>query len=185
MKKILTMATLLFLTLAITTSVSATTASFPSNKVHIPHHTISNKKNTYEVQETEPNDETTIIQTKESKTYKELFSEEQVSYDKPVSILLFIVTFVAFNLFVLPCCIGCLHVIFDESKYISISKISMLSSKLGVTILLSSLSTIALFGLIYYTFSTITALACLYFGISILIFCGGYIFIYWNELGES
>ena len=185
MRKILTIATLLFLTLTITTSVSATTASFPSNKVHIPHHTISNKKNTYEVQEIEHNDETTATQTKESNTHEELSPEERAIHDKRASILLFIATFVVLTLFILFCCIGCLHILFDECEHMSIFKISMLSSKLGVTILLSSLFIITLFGLIYYIFSTIAALACLYLGISILLFCGGYVFAHWDELGES
>ena len=61
MKIILAINTLLFLTMILTTNVSATTVHFPSNKVHIPHHTISNNN---EVRETESDIEKTISQNK-------------------------------------------------------------------------------------------------------------------------
>lgn len=76
MKKFLAIITLLFLVTLTASKVSATTVHFPSNKVHIPHHTISNKKNNYKVQETESNAETTTTHANES-------SDSQVSNDTP------------------------------------------------------------------------------------------------------
>lgn len=75
MKKIFTIITLLFLTMILTTNVSATTVHFPSNKVHIPHHTISNKNNN-KVQETKSEVATTTIHANEH-------SESQVVNDTP------------------------------------------------------------------------------------------------------
>ena len=185
MKKILAIIALLFLTVTITTNISATTKQSPIGKAQLTVRVhADNKKNT-QSQETESNNEATTAQTKESNTHEELSPEERVIHDKRASILLFIATFVVLTLFILVCCIGCLHILFDECERMSIFKISMLSSKLGVTILLSSLATIILFGLIYYVFSTIAALACLYFGISLLLFSGGYVFAHWDERGES
>ena len=185
MKKILAIISLLFLTVTITTNVFATTLQSPIGKAQLTARIhADNKKNT-QVQETESNNETATTQTKESNTHEELSPEERAIHDKRASILLFIATFVVLTLFILVCCIGCLRILFDECEHMSIFKISMLSSKLGVTILLSSLFIITLFGLIYYIFSTIAALACLYLGISILLFCGGYVFAHWDELGES
>lgn len=185
MKKIFTIITVLFLFMLTTTNISATTIQSPIRKAQLTARVhADNKKNT-QVQETESNNETVTTQTKESNTHKELSPEERAIHDKRASILLFIATFVVLTLFILFCCIGCLHLLFDECEHMSIFEISMLSSKLGVTILLSSLFIITLFGLIYYIFSTIAALACLYLGISILLFCGGYVFAHWDELGES
>ena len=185
MKKILSIIALLFLTVTIMTNISATTTQSPIGKAQLTVRVhADNKKNT-QVQETESNNETTTIQTKESNTHEELSPEEREIHDKRASILLFIATFVVLTFLILFCCIRCLHILFDECEHMSIFKISMLSSKLGVTILLSSLFIITLFGLIYYIFSTIAALACLYLGISILLFCGGYVFAHWDELGES
>lgn len=73
MKKIFTIITLLFLTMILTTNVSATTVHFTSNKVHIPHHTISNKNNN-KVQETKSEVATTTTHANEH-------SESQVVND--------------------------------------------------------------------------------------------------------
>ena len=76
MKKILAIVTLLCLAMMFTNNASATTVHFPSNKVHIPQHTISNKKNNYKVQETKSEVETTTTHANEH-------SESQVVNDTP------------------------------------------------------------------------------------------------------
>lgn len=75
MKKILATVTLLLLFTLTTSNASATTVHFPSNKVHIPHHTISNKNNN-KVQETKSEVETTTTHANEH-------SASQVVNDTP------------------------------------------------------------------------------------------------------
>ena len=106
MKKILAIITLLFLTMILTTNVSATTVHFPSNKVHIPHHTISNKNNN-KVQETESDIEKTTTQDKNVEHSYECSTRSKIVLGN-----------IVISFFIILCIgsiVGCLLKCFDEA----------------------------------------------------------------------
>lgn len=170
MKKILAIVTLLLLFTLTTSNASATTVHFPSNKVHIPHQTISNKKNNYKTQETESEVETTTTQVKESKKREDLSPEEQRHDDKIILALFFFVPFILVTVVTFTNCMIDLRNIRKNSAHLSVSKHESLITKSLVVILLSSFLTLTLFGLIYYAFSSYILLGVAYVPLSVALF---------------
>ena len=170
MKKILAIISLLFLTVTITTNVSAATLQSPIGKAQLTARVhADNKKNT-QVQETESNNETATAQTKESNTRKERSPEEQ-RHDDKVLVVVFVVVICGG---ILPCtiknCMIDLRNIHRDAAHLSTSKLNTLFTKLLGVILLSSFLTLVLLSLLYYTFSSYPLLGIGYIILSLVVF---------------
>ena len=170
MKKILAIITLLFLTVTIMTSVSATTMQSPIGKAQLTARVhADNKKNT-QVQETESDNDTTTTHVKDSKMRKDLSPEERRRDDKRI-VAVFVV---ATCMVIIPCtiknCMIDLRNIHIDAAHLSTSKLNTLFTKLLGAILLSSFLTFTLFSLFYYIFSSYLLLGISYVILSLVLF---------------